>query len=811
MKRSIKKDRKAKNENEVKNDKILNRNAKIFNVLNIVFIVAVLAVACVLGFMILRYGEINRKLILAAILVLVVIVLLNTTLSLSSMIFQKKMILRYISVFVALVLTLVGSYGIYIVSSLNNTIGNIVDTDTVKKEVITSYFITYDNATAKDESFIKGKNVGVLENESILEGNVFPKQKIEELGYTVKYVEYESYADMMFGLFTGEIDVASVPTTYKSVFSDEDQQDENMELVNVIYEYDTTAEVSTNTNTNVNLTEPFSVLIIGVDSMSAGNSDVLMLATFNPNTLDLTLTSIARDSWVPISCYGGNLSKINAARTTRQCLIDTVEDLLGVEINFYFETNFKGVVEIVDALGGIVINSELEFVGQNSDQIRGTKTVWVPAGESWADGEQVLAFVRERKAFPDGDFARQRHQQQVIGTLIDEMLQLNDINKMLNVLNAAGNNIATNMSVSQITELATFALNVYNTNYDQNSYIFDIQSSRVTGYASWTYNMRSEQRLWIYRLYNGSIKDNVDIIKNNLEITKNLEYPSGMNALIFAIWRDSKSTPEYYNETQIHDPMPAFVENFIGKNVSDMVSWANTNGVSLDITYLSEGDAGYDANLEPGTIVTQDVTSGRVALVSTIRISVIKSPVDCSDPANENDAVCAVSYINAVDKTIDYVVEWANKRGITLTMNEIPVGEGYDITKAGRVKTQTEKAYSKFNDAMTLGVTYYAKINVRFVDINDAEISGAAKNVIYGKTIDLPSYACPDGYKFDGWVSNGSTYTGSVAIQSAMTFKASCSVQPVEPTPDPSAEPTPDPNVTPTPGGEGGTEESPNP
>ena len=102
--------------------------------------------------------------------------------------------------------------------------------------------------------------------------------------------------------------------------------------------------------------EPFTVLIIGVDD---DRSDALMLATVNPGSMTVLLTSIPRDSYVPIACYTNQKSdKINNSRVRgRQCTIDTVKQLLDVDVDFYFESNFHGIIEIVDALGGVIIDN----------------------------------------------------------------------------------------------------------------------------------------------------------------------------------------------------------------------------------------------------------------------------------------------------------------------------------------------------------------------------------------------------------------------------------------------------------------------
>src|SRR5699024_10946322 len=104
---------------------------------------------------------------------------------------------------------------------------------------------------------------------------------------------------------------------------------------------------------------------------------------------------------------------------SRQCTIDTVEDLMDINIDFYFESNFAALVDMVDAVGGIIIDNPYEFVRQESDN-RGKYTVWVPAGVNRLNGEQALAYARERHLYATGDIQRQSNQQQVIQAFLTE-------------------------------------------------------------------------------------------------------------------------------------------------------------------------------------------------------------------------------------------------------------------------------------------------------------------------------------------------------------------------------------------------------
>ena len=115
---------------------------------------------------------------------------------------------------------------------------------------------------------------------------------------------------------------------------------------------------------------------MGVDSKkenikdSSFNGDALMLITFNPNTLNATILSIPRDSYVPIACFPGQRkNKItHAAWYGEECMIDTIENFTGIKIDYYLKINFKGVVKLVDALGGIDVDVPYQLCEQNSSR-----------------------------------------------------------------------------------------------------------------------------------------------------------------------------------------------------------------------------------------------------------------------------------------------------------------------------------------------------------------------------------------------------------------------------------------------------------
>ena len=128
----------------------------------------------------------------------------------------------------------------------------------------------------------------------------------------------------------------------------------------------------------------------------------LMVITFNPKTLTSTMLSIPRDSYVPIACFSGQRkNKItHAAWQGESCMQKTIENFLDIDIDYYVKINFKGVVKLVDTLGGVEVDVPYNLCEQNSNRQWGANTVYIEEGRQVLNGEQALAFARNRHPNP---------------------------------------------------------------------------------------------------------------------------------------------------------------------------------------------------------------------------------------------------------------------------------------------------------------------------------------------------------------------------------------------------------------------------
>lgn len=198
--------------------------------------------------------------------------------------------------------------------------------------------------------------------------------------------------------------------------------------------------------------DPVSVLLMGIEDYTTngdnGRTDTLMVATFSPNDENLKLVSIPRDTLVEIVGRGTE-DKINHAHVFggKEMTIETVENLLEIPIDYYATVNFDAFKNVVDVLDGITVDVPFNFQ-QNSDDPKAEKLQFYE-GEMELDGRHALAYARMRKEDPRGDIGRNERQQEVIQSMIEKALSLGTITKVDDLAREVGNNVETNIKISE--------------------------------------------------------------------------------------------------------------------------------------------------------------------------------------------------------------------------------------------------------------------------------------------------------------------------------------------------------------------------
>lgn len=193
--------------------------------------------------------------------------------------------------------------------------------------------------------------------------------------------------------------------------------------------------------------QPFSVLLLGVDERDgdSGRSDSIIVLTVNPELETVKMLSIPRDTRSEI--IGQNtVDKINHAYAYGgiTMAMDTVENFLDIPIDYYIKINMESFKEIVDAVGGITVNNELDFTYEG---------VHFPIGTITLNGEEALKYSRMRYDDPNGDFGRQARQRKIIEAVIKQGASFTILTNYKDIFDALGNNIQTNLTFKEIKNI----------------------------------------------------------------------------------------------------------------------------------------------------------------------------------------------------------------------------------------------------------------------------------------------------------------------------------------------------------------------
>ena len=531
------------------------KDPTVLNIVVTIFTIVANVLVTLVLFNTTRFSAVGKNIFLIINLVaLVLLVLLDVLVIL--MIRTKKVVMFVISCVVLALFVGVGGYGVYAFGRVNTNVNKI--TGDTKEEEVSASLVIYSGTSGDpitDVKDLEGRRVGISSGSTTSE---IAKTKLLNEGINVEYVEVNGYTELLTQLISGGVDCAVMPVTYASQFDDDENLSAYLPDTQSILDFSDTVTTASETGADKDITkEPFTVLVTGENE---GLADSIILMSVNPISMKVTMTSIARDSYVPISCYGSS-DKINSAHAASEsCMVKTVENLMGIDIDYTIEFNFASVVQVVDAVGGVDVSNDTAFYGQSWDiETDSLNVIPIPYAEDGSlvhmNGQQALGFVRERMAFADGDFARQRHQQAVIEDIINKIMASKSPQMFLDILDAAGNNIKTNFSVEQMTGFINYALQKAKRYYNSDSIsgLFNFESSRVYGYAADLWNESLQMDLWIYRLFNGSIEDCAAAIRRNLSTTDTPSTPTSVSWSAANTYTPDPVSQESYNETRITD------------------------------------------------------------------------------------------------------------------------------------------------------------------------------------------------------------------------------------------------------------------
>lgn len=427
---------------------------------------------------------------------------------------QKRKRGRSISgAFLSIILILLFTLGSYYIAKVNGAVGSLTG-GSYKIDSMVVAVLKEDPAEtindAKDYSFavqyqLKGTDV---------ENTVNAINK--NLNYEINTIEFQSIQEQAGALLDGSVKAIVYNEAYNGML--EEVYEDFESSIKVIYKYEIKTELQNltgSTDKEFSITEDcFNVYISGIDVYGPistnSRSDVNIIATVNPKTHQILLTTTPRDYYVAIpGISGGQKDKLTHAGIYGvDASIATLESLYETDIQFYARVNFTSVVEIVDLLGGVDVYSEYAFTTRNGSFV-------VNEGMNHFNGEEALGFARERYSLPGGDNQRGKNQQAVIVAMIKKMISPQMLLNASGIIDSVSDNVETNLSEDQIQDLIKMQLN------EGGAWSIYSIAATGTGESNYTYSM-PERTLYVMNPDTESIQKIIDLM-NRVENGEKIE------------------------------------------------------------------------------------------------------------------------------------------------------------------------------------------------------------------------------------------------------------------------------------------------
>lgn len=454
------------------------------------------------------------------IILMVVLIVLNAVSVIVQLPLRRNKAGKLIMGIVSLLLSGAMLYGVVAVNSVQSALSKIVGKMTETE--ITEVRVMNDNpATSMGDT--RGYTFGYIADADTKNTQSILDEISKSFG-TIKSKGYDSMTALADALYDDEVDAILINQGYVDLLTEKDGYTDFRDQTRVLYTYTTTHEVDPIVPNTSITKEPFVVYCSGIDARvddisAKSRSDVNILAVVNPTTKQILLVNTPRDYYLPLA-RNGELDKLtHAGLYGIDESMKVLGNLYGVQADYYVRVNFAGLVKIVDALGGVDIESDANFtcVPMETPDGNGDYTYQkysFTKGINHVNGSQALAFARERKAFADGDNRRGQHQMTVIKAIVNKACSSAVLTKYQELLKAASDAFITNMPYADISSLVQMQLG--------DMADWNITTYAVSGEGSTEYCYALGDKAWVM------IKDSskVNTAKNMIQQVINGEAPT---------------------------------------------------------------------------------------------------------------------------------------------------------------------------------------------------------------------------------------------------------------------------------------------
>lgn len=281
-------------------------------------------------------------------------------------------------------------------------------------------------------------------------------------------------------LYSGDIDVLVLDNSVRDYLIEHDPEFESKTKIIWTVEKSTIKEVIVK---EVDISKKsFIILISGIDIAGPislrSRSDVNIVMVVNPVTNKILTVSIPRDTYTPLGCKTGAYDKLTHSGIYGvNCTVKTIEELLGISVNYYVRVNFTSLIKIVNVVGNIDVYSKYSFTTEDGTHFN--------SGMNSLNATEALTFARARHQFESGDVQRGLNQQEVIKGLVSKLTSASTLTKIDGIISATSKSIDTNMPIKDVSLLIKKQLG--------NNQPWEITTSNLSGVGDMkpTYSMGS--------------------------------------------------------------------------------------------------------------------------------------------------------------------------------------------------------------------------------------------------------------------------------------------------------------------------------
>lgn len=442
-----------------KNKKKTKRNFR--RTIDLVFLLILLIVCIYAFYKAYTFDMIPKDWVFIAMAPVTIIYLILFVLALKKMPTWAVVIKRIFIILLAVVLG-VGGYFVNRVKTTTEEIATV--NSNVKTEI---YVITKANSNISSIEDLAGKTVGFQEGTDILNAT-YAQNQIENTVSNIDVFTAVDYTTLYQYLTAGQLDAVAISKQYYNMTKANEKEFDNE--VKTIHTYTKDPQ---KVASDIDITKDvFTVYISGIDSAGSpdqiARTDVNLIMIVNPKANHIDMVSLPRDGFIPNVALNSNNDKLtHTAINGIDNSIETLENFIGIKIDFYARMSFTSVAKIVDAVGGIDIDVEIDVCAYDESEFRtmdesesheGQQVVCVEKGPQHLNGAQALMYARHRKTEGYDNPGRERAQQRVIKGVINKLISPNALGYIDTLLKIAPNFVITNMPNDQINNFISSEL-----------------------------------------------------------------------------------------------------------------------------------------------------------------------------------------------------------------------------------------------------------------------------------------------------------------------------------------------------------------